>query len=108
VVVKVINGKKVKGSFCENCAKFTPRKELCVDHIEPVGSFPEPIPGKLGAYVDRLFCDVDNLQLLCKECHAAKTKREAEARKKLRWDWKNPQNATDRSIELDNGKLDKE
>ena len=32
--------------------------------------------GDLPGFVERLFCEVDNLQVLCESCHDAKTKAE--------------------------------
>lgn len=53
------------------------RKEVQIDHIEPAGSLKgfDDLPG----FVERLFCEVDGLQVLCKDgCHNKKThKKEA-------------------------------
>lgn len=50
------------------------KKNIHVDHIEPV----VPLTGftNLDDYAKRLFCEVDNLQLLCHPCHDLKTKEE--------------------------------
>lgn len=42
-----------------------------VDHIKPVGKFKD-----WNTYIENLFCEEENLQLLCKECHDKKTKKE--------------------------------
>lgn len=45
-----------------------------VDHIIPVGG-----PGDDGGWnsvISRLYCEIDGLQVLCKECHDGKTKSE--------------------------------
>lgn len=57
---------------CDSCSDLFTTKEVAVDHIEPCGSLKkyEDLPG----FVERLFCEEDNLQLLCNECHATKTK----------------------------------
>ena len=50
-------------------------KEISVDHIVPAGSLKtyDDLPG----FVERLFCEEDNLQILCKDnCHQAKTNKE--------------------------------
>ena len=69
---------------CNNCQGFfldkTGRKEIAVDHIEPV------IDPKIGwfdynQYINRLFCSVDKLQILCKNCHGEKTKEENSTRR---------------------------
>lgn len=57
----VIDGKRVKGVFC--------------DHINPVV---DPETGFSGwdSFVNNLYCEQDNLQLLCKSCHDLKSKAE--------------------------------
>ena len=46
-----------------------------VDHINPVV---DPSVGftTWDEYIERMFCEADNLQLLCKSCHDSKTKQE--------------------------------
>jgi 5-methylcytosine-specific restriction endonuclease McrA len=60
-------------------------KNVFVDHIEPIVN-PETGFTSWDAVIERMFCEADNLQLLCKTCHDEKTKQErataAEARKK--------------------------
>lgn len=55
-------------------------KNVFVDHIKPVV---DPVKGftTWDEFIERLFCEVDNLQLLCKDCHDEKTKEEKEIRK---------------------------
>lgn len=62
----VIEGKRMKNIF--------------VDHIDPVV---DPNTGFSGwdTFVNRLFCEEDNLQLLCKSCHDLKSKEEREVAK---------------------------
>ena len=64
---------------CEECHNIFKGKDVQVDHIEPAGSLLkyEDLP----SFTKRLFCEADNLQLLCKECHKTKT---AEERKQAR------------------------
>ena len=63
----------------------TPKKKRAnnaiVDHINPVV---DPVDGHQGwdIYINRLFCETDNLQVLCKKCHDAKTLVEKHIRKK--------------------------
>ena len=57
--------------LCNSCnASFT-GKEVEVDHIIAAGSLTEysDLPG----YVERLFCEPEGLQVLCKPCHKLKT-----------------------------------
>lgn len=59
---------------CASCAKWFQEKKINVDHIRPAGSLncAEDLPG----FVERLFCEKDNLQVLCEKCHDFKTKNE--------------------------------
>ena len=57
---------------CNSCKAWFPEKQINVDHIKPAGSLnsSKDLPG----FVERLFCEVDNLQCLCTTCHDKKTK----------------------------------
>ena len=59
---------------CKECLNWFPDKKVNVDHISPAGSLrcANDLPG----FVERLFCEVDNLQVLCQGCHDIKTKQE--------------------------------
>ena len=59
---------------CKECLNWFPDKKVNVDHISPAGSLrcANDLPG----FVERLFCEVDNLQVLCQGCHDIKTKEE--------------------------------
>ena len=61
---------------CFECKGFFPDKTIAIDHIEPAGSLnnADDLPG----FVSRLFCEIDNLQILCKSCHDAKTVKDKE------------------------------
>lgn len=66
---------------CAKCGKYFIEKMVNVDHIVPAGqlrSF-EDLPN----FVKTLFCEVDNLQVLCSICHLEKTKLEKEERKNI-------------------------
>ncbi len=73
-----------RGSYlCALCKAIFPPKEVAVDHVEPV-----VVPG-MGeyhwtTYIERLFCPVNELQVLCKACHAAKTKAERAYLRKMK------------------------
>jgi 5-methylcytosine-specific restriction endonuclease McrA len=62
---------------CAECQEWFKAKEVQVDHIKPAGSL--KCYDDLPSFVSNLFCESDNLQVLCKQCHKAKT---AEERKK--------------------------
>lgn len=60
--------------LCAVCTCDFPAKDVQVDHIVPV-------VGTSGfttwdEYINNLFCEKHNLQVLCKECHGSKTKEE--------------------------------
>ena len=60
--------------LCNGCKKYFADKNIQVDHIKPAGALNcyEDLP----AFVKTLFCEIDNLQVLCTKCHDAKTKKE--------------------------------
>lgn len=59
---------------CNKCKNWFPEKQIAVDHIVPAGQLNNysDLPG----FVQRLFCEQDNLQTLCSACHDVKTKNE--------------------------------
>lgn len=69
---------------CDECGKNSPMYTSEVDHIDPVT--PIMISGKVMSFsmlFERTFCDLSNLQILCKDCHKAKSKQEMGDR--VRW-----------------------
>ena len=60
--------------LCNVCKEWFADKEINVDHIIPAGTLrcAQDLPG----FVERLFCEVDNLQVLCETCHNKKTQDE--------------------------------
>lgn len=68
--------------LCATCKKVYDRKETMVDHIRPVVG-PEGFT-TWDAFIDRLFCEEANLQVVCKADHRAKTLAETKARAKTR------------------------
>jgi len=73
---RTVKGKRHKYEYrCSCCKKWFKDKDISVDHIVPAGSLKnyDDLPG----FVERLFCEEDNLQILCKDkCHQAKTNKE--------------------------------
>jgi len=59
---------------CATCNTWFPEKKINVDHIQPAGSL--NCAADLPGFVERLFCEIDNLQVLCEKCHDVKTKLE--------------------------------
>jgi 5-methylcytosine-specific restriction endonuclease McrA len=75
--------------MCARCCQPAKRKDVQVDHIVPV------LDPRLGfvnfdVYVARLFCSLENLQVLCKPCHKIKTNQENEVRRYVRRKYKRP------------------
>jgi len=60
--------------LCNSCKTWFPDKQINVDHIVGAGSLNcgQDLPYDR----DRLFCEQDNLQVLCTTCHDHKTKLE--------------------------------
>ena len=58
----------------------TTEKNINVDHIIPAGSL--NTAQDLPLFVERLFCEQDNLQVLCTTCHDKKTLKEKQSKKK--------------------------
>jgi 5-methylcytosine-specific restriction endonuclease McrA len=56
---------------CAECEGEFTQKDVQVDHKEPIGSC-----DTWDEFIDRLFCEAKNLQVLCKPCHKIKTKKE--------------------------------
>lgn len=65
---------------CNKCKKWYAEKEINVDHIIPAGSL--NCADDLPQFVERLFCEKDNLQVLCTGCHDKKTLKEKQLKKK--------------------------
>ena len=56
---------------CAKCQNWFADKETHVDHIIEAGSLTNG--DDLKGFVERLFCEKDGLQVLCKICHHEKT-----------------------------------
>jgi 5-methylcytosine-specific restriction endonuclease McrA len=64
--------------LCNVCGGWFPEKKINIDHINPAGSLrcAQDLPG----FVERLFCEIDNLQCICEKCHNIKTQNEKNER----------------------------
>ena len=80
----IVRNQMVNHYPCCECGELKREFEIEVDHIEEVGQF--KIEGKLRntkygdcrvtnwqEWMDKLFCSLDNFQILCIECHQRKT-----------------------------------
>lgn len=73
-----VTGQRHKYEYkCAECKKWYMSKQVHIDHIKPCGSL--KTYKDLPKFVETLFCEADNLQVLCTDCHKKKT---AEERKK--------------------------
>lgn len=76
-------GRKAKHYRCNMCNEEFPGSEVQVDHIIPTI---DPFVGFVSwdNVVERMFCEADGYQVLCKPCHQIKTnveRRQAKERK---------------------------
>lgn len=70
---------------CNSCLNEFTRKQIAVDHIKPVvpiNGYKSGLDFDANEFAERLFCEANNLQVLCKDCHKQKTKKENNCRKK--------------------------
>lgn len=72
-------------SWCTTCGEVIPSYKTQVDHVIPL----IPIDKTLEDFtwdelIDRLWCNEENLKLLCIPCHKLKSKLEAKERRKYR------------------------
>ena len=65
---------------CNSCKLEFPQKEVSVDHIIPLIN---PVVGftTWDELINNMFCEVENLQVLCKDCHQIKTTKEKQLKK---------------------------
>lgn len=65
---------------CEKC--FGLQEKVHIDHIEPC----VPLTGWEGfdSFITRLFCEPDQLQVICEKCHSKKSLEETKVRKENR------------------------
>lgn len=64
---------------CNSCHKEFPLKEVQVDHVLPV----VPVTGftSWDEVIHNMFCEQEDLQVLCTDCHNIKSLRERQERK---------------------------
>ncbi len=72
-------GRMAKHYECSHCKKLFPQKEIEINHIVPV----VPITGfdDWGSVIERMFCEIEGLEALCKTCHSDCTAQENVLRK---------------------------
>lgn len=70
-----VTGQRHKWEYqCSECELWFKSKDVQVDHKIPCGSLKtfEDLP----RFTETLFCESDNLQVICKPCHKQKTAEE--------------------------------
>jgi len=89
--VNPATGKPCKLHRCTSCKKTYPKGMMRADHINPV--IPIDNNWKDGEnwlgynwnqLLPRLWCEADNYQIICKDCHKEKSKDENTARRKAK------------------------
>lgn len=73
------SNKRLKYEYqCNICKSYYPRTEVQCDHVTPVidnQGFKD-----WNTYIERLFTEVENYQILCLECHQIKSQSENQER----------------------------
>ena len=65
------SGRLAQHFRCAKCGEDFVAKDVEVDHVVPIGT-----EKTWDQFIDGLFCEADNLQVLCKPDHKQKTKEE--------------------------------
>lgn len=65
---------------CYKCKEWWMQKDVQVHHVIPVGSLNSV--SELPGFVERLFCEVDGLEVVCTTCHDKLTEAEKKKRAK--------------------------
>lgn len=75
--INPLSGRKCKHYRCAKCNGEFPAKQVAKDHIVPVI---DPATGftTWDEVIKRMFCEQEGYQILCTECHKAKTQEERE------------------------------
>lgn len=78
------NARIERGKYkCAECGGIFGPREIQVDHIVPVIDIENDTSKKINwsMYIKRLYCGVEGLQILDRDCHKAKTYLENQARR---------------------------
>lgn len=75
----ILSGRIAKHYRCAACSGEFPQTLIQVDHINPVVD-PQEGFTTWDDVISNLFCEQDNLQVLCKPCHKIKTQNERKSR----------------------------
>lgn len=77
--VNPATGRVAQHFRCATCQLDFPQKECQVDHIVPIGT-----EKTWDQFIEGLFCEKDNLQVLCKTCHKNKSLKESNENRQRR------------------------
>jgi len=67
---------------CAHCDGHFKKNEIQKDHIKPVVSTDGGV-NDMNTYIETLFCEPENIQILCKPCHQVKSSTEQVLRKEV-------------------------
>lgn len=78
-MTNVKTGRQAKHYECAHCKQLFPQKEIEINHIVPV----VPVTGfdSWDKVIERMFCEIEGLEALCKPCHKLVTQEENLLRK---------------------------
>lgn len=78
--INSLTGRLAQHYRCASCKGEFSSKHVQVDHINPVIN---PTEGFVSwdSFIENLYCEKDNLQVLCTTCHDIKTKQEKDEAK---------------------------
>lgn len=71
------------GALCKPMKNAAGHPRAWVDHIDPVVPIDDPYPS-WDKYIHALWCNLDNFQVLCDNCHSVKSAAENKERRKHR------------------------
>jgi len=72
--INVKTGRLAQHYRCASCLEEFTAKDVQVDHIDPIANGKDTI--SWDEFINRLFCEKHNLQVLCIPCHKIKSKDE--------------------------------
>jgi len=77
--VNAKTGKQAMHYNCAECEQLFVAADVQVDHIMPVV---DPKKGftTWDNFIERMFCEMENLQVMCRSCHSVKTQAEKQER----------------------------
>lgn len=68
--------------LCNHCGDWFMEKEVQIDHLVDAGTLTKA--EDLAGFVERLFCEAQGFQCLCKPCHQIKTNSARSAKKDIK------------------------